>query len=179
MNRWIWYSMFIQALMVCGGRTNLLEIHAVLCKVPAFKKKKKQRRQVETALTWGTPGRAVRERMSGFVCCVTHSPLCIMLDTHIGEGGACIYMHVWCPARGHSITACWPPRCARSPFSGVRHHSAGVSSNLIQEALQGVLFLLGGGNYPQAPGLGISRLRAAWISRGRQIIPPCWVLPQI
>lgn len=66
-----------------------------------------------------------------------HSEL--VLDTH---GEICIYMHVWCPAQGHSFTACPLPRCACSPLSGVRHHSVGVSSNLIQEALQGVF---GGG----------------------------------
>lgn len=51
-------------------------------------------------------------------------------------------MHVWCPAQGHSITACPLPCCAHSLFSRVRHHSVGVSSNLIQKALQGVF---GGG----------------------------------
>lgn len=52
--------------------------------------------------------------------------------------GTCIYMHVWCPAGGQSIIACPLPRCFRSSFSWVRHHSAGVSRNLIQEARQGV-----------------------------------------
>lgn len=57
----------------------------------------------------------------------------------------------------------------------MRHHSAGVSSNLIQEALQGRRGVAGGleenwgaevgvgewGDYPQVFGLGISRVRAA------------------
>lgn len=61
----------------------------------------------------------------------------------------------------------------------MRHHSAGVSSNLIQKALQGRRGVAGGleenwgaevgvgewGDYPQVFGLGISRVRAARISR--------------
>lgn len=70
------------------------------------------------------------------VCRVTRSEPGVGLDTH---GEMCIYMHVWCPARGHSFTACPLPCCACSPFSRVRHHSVGVSSNLIQKEPQGVL----------------------------------------
>lgn len=57
-------------------------------------------------------GGAEAARGETIVWCATHSPLYIRSDTH---GGTCIYMHVWCPAQGHSITACPAPRCACSP----------------------------------------------------------------
>lgn len=103
-----------------------------------------------------------RDDLRGSCCRHSLPKACPLgLDTH---GGTCIYMHVWCAACGHSISACPPPRRARSPFSGVRHHSAGVSRNLIQEALQGVLGCGGareGRVYPKVPGPYTSRLRAA------------------
>ncbi|KAK5899117.1 hypothetical protein CesoFtcFv8_008630 [Champsocephalus esox] len=84
-------------------------------------------------------------------------------------------MHVWCAACGHSISACPPPRCARSPFSGVRHHSAGVSRNLIQEALQGVLGCGGGERgkgLPKSPRALHIQTQGSLNQQGGQIIPP-------
>lgn len=65
--------------------------------------------------------------------------------------------------RGIASLPARPPAAPVPLFSRVRHHSAGVSSNLIQEALQGVDFFFfflvwwGAENYPQVPGPGTSQ----------------------
>lgn len=125
-----------------------------MCKVPATNRdvgfKSVQKNE-------GTPGRAVAR-----VLCHSLVPLC-------GTGHAWwdMHLHVWCLAQGHRITACPAPCCARSPFSGVRHHPAGVSSTLIQEALQGVFrdWGVGWGGFTQKS-LSLSRHRAVLISEG-------------
>lgn len=99
-----------------------------------------QKREKDNPPQRGDLGEQQLEKICRPVQHVSHSLPRVGLDTH---GGTCIYMHVWCPAQGHSITACPLPRCACSPLSRVRHHSVGVSSNLIQEALWGAFF--GGG----------------------------------
>lgn len=76
----------------------------------------------------------------------------------------------------------------------MRHHSAGVSSNLIQEALQGRRGVAGGleenwgaevgvgergGITHKSLGLAYPELGQPESAGGGQIITPCWLLPQI
>lgn len=132
--------------------------------------------QLQTEMSGSNLCKRMETHLGGqwLVCCVIHSSPYVGLDTH---GGTCIYMRVWCLAQGHRITACPAPCCARSPFSGVRRHPAGVSSTLIQEALQGVFWDWG----VTHKSLSLSRHRAVLISEGgwKGIITPCGVLPQI
>lgn len=79
---------------------------------------------------------------------------------------ACCYQH---PSQENSISGRPLPRCARSPISGVRHHSAGVSSNLIQEALRGVFGVNG---LPTSLWARRIQTLGGLNQRGRQIIPP-------
>lgn len=130
--------MFIQSFKVCRRCTSLhrqLEIHAALCTVQA-KNKTMLKRQSTPEVHLGERGSAgcrgvslTRRSESGWTRMAGHVFTCMF--------GA--------RPRGIASLLARPPCCARSPFSGVRRHSAGVSSNLVQEALRGVFFLGGGG----------------------------------
>ena len=181
MNWGMWNSMFIQSLMVCRCCTSLHRL-LELCSF-FFCFFFMQNKDVKFGKRQSTPEVHLEEGGGETIMwCATHSPLYIRSDTH---GGTCIYMHVWCPAQGHSITACPAPRCACSPvLSGETSLGGGQQQSDSGSTAGGVFWGVGGGWRGQrithkSLGLAHPRLRAAWLSRGGQIIPPCWVLPQI
>lgn len=81
-------------------------------------------------------GEQQREIICMLVCCVSLTRLSALGWTRmVGRVFTCMF---GARPRGHSITACPTSPLCPFPVLWGRHHSAGVSGNLIQEALQGV-----------------------------------------
>lgn len=97
----------------------------------------------------------------------------------VGHAWRCMYLHACLVPGPGAYHRCLPGPPLR-PFPvllGETSLSGGQQQSDSGNTAGGVFWW--GGDYPQVPGPGISRLRAAWISRRGQIIPPCRVLPQI